>query len=105
MVDDVEKGKHLIPQFRQVLLYRLPDDRQVDFEVVVNHAIAHPVHYSPGNLGMLRRKLRVGGSHFIRRLANYLDTTDYGILGPGVSGEGLEVHAGDVTQSTVGCIQ
>ena len=70
----------MIPQFRQVLLNRLSDDRQVDFEVVVDHPVAHPIHYSPRNLGMLRRKRGVGRSHLIRRLANYLDTTDYGVL-------------------------
>jgi hypothetical protein len=54
---------------------------------------------------MLRRKLGVGRSHFIRRFADYLDTTDYGVLRSTVPVEGLNIHGCDITQRTIDCIQ
>jgi hypothetical protein len=46
---------------------------------------------------MLSGKFGVGRSHFIRRLTDYLDATDYSVLSSSVPVEGLNIHSCDVT--------
>lgn len=76
----VDGGFNGAAQFGQVVSHGLPENLGVDIEIAMNHAVPHPVHEFPGDVGMPSSEVWCDACDVLGGLSKYANVFDDAVL-------------------------